>query len=119
MKIISDDEVFEREFDRLSKMPDAKMTAGLDAAFAAAYGQAEAQVHVRTGSLKASGKSETRSEEHTWDGEFSFGGPSTGINNPVDYAIYEKARGGAHDFLGNLQLAETLHVEAIKEGLTP
>ncbi len=45
---------------------------------------------------------------------------SAGINNPVDYAIYEKARGGDHNFM---EPVETLGDErlgaAMQRGLTP
>ena len=64
-----------------------------------------------------------------WEGEISYGGPSTGVNNPVDYAIYEAARGvggaggasnakGDHNFMRPLDLLDPEFVEAIVKGLS-
>lgn len=68
----------------------------------------QARTHVLTGSLKASGKTSTDFDGDEWTGEISYGGalwktPAPGPpNNPVDYAIFEMARGGEHDFLAPL-----------------
>lgn len=65
---------------------------------------------VRGGSLKASGKTETkRGGAGTIVGETTYGG-GTGVHGrKVDYAIYEIARGGSHDFI-TLALNDTQSV---------
>jgi hypothetical protein len=107
------------EMDRIGKMPDAKTSALLRAALEVAFANTQATVHVRTGSLRASGKTDADKDEFRskWEGVITYGGPSSGKNNPVDYAIYEKARGEEHNFLGNVHLTESLFVSAMKAGL--
>jgi len=57
-------------------------------------------VHVITGSLKASGKTvPAQIIGDTIVVGLRYGGFSQGVNNPVDYASDEFARGGSHDFL--------------------
>src|SRR5207244_2715073 len=54
----------------------------------------QAYVHVITGSLRASGKPDTHANRHEFRGEISYGGAAPGWpHDPVDYAIYERARG--------------------------
>lgn len=115
--IISDYRELDKEFDRLDGMPDARMNIMLDAVLAIGLKQTQAATHVITGSLKSSMKSDSEERRSSWIGTITAGGPSLGINNPVDYAIYEKARGGDHDFFGNLHLLHSLYILAIKNGL--
>lgn len=107
----------ERDLNHLDHQPDSKMKKLLDTVLTAGYVGTQELVHIRTGSLKSSGKEKTSSGKRQWQGEIRYGGPSAGINNPVRYAIYEKARGGAHDFMHNLTLTHSEFVEAIKEGM--
>jgi len=95
------------------------MKRNLDAVLELGFAQTQAVVHVETGSLKSSGNSSSKSDRLTkrWEGEIQYGGPSTSINNPVDYAIYEKRRDGAHDFFAPLHLLHPLYVSAILRGL--
>jgi hypothetical protein len=109
----------DRELDRLIGMPDPKAVAKLDAVLKAHETLVLLEVHVDTGSLKASIKSKAEVKLDTWIGTISAGGPSTGVKNPVKYAIYEKRRGGDHDFFGNLHLLKSMTVDAIKEALHP
>ena len=62
--------------------------------------QTQEVVHVITGSLKNSGNALTRHAGGQWYGEISYGGASPGaVNNPVNYAGFEQARGLQHDFM--------------------
>ncbi len=60
------------------------------------------RVHVLTESLKNSGKYTVRWEGRAFIVRITYGGSSSGVNNPVNYAIYEMARGGDHDFLADV-----------------
>lgn len=119
VKIIGDYSEIDREFDRLDHMPDEKAAKLLGFVLDVGFADTQAAVHVETGSLKSSGKTDTGVTGHNWHGEITYGGPSAGIHNPVDYAIYEKRRRGPHDFFGNLQLLDSLFATAMKEGLAP
>lgn len=85
-------------FNGLQK-PPVKTIGKLEKELALAYADTQAATHVITMSLKLSGVPSSDFDGDVWEGMISYGGPSTGVNNPVDYAIYEQARGGAHDFL--------------------
>jgi hypothetical protein len=126
----SDYTALDREIDRLGRMPDFKTVAELDAVLHQGFVKTQAAVHVETESLKASGKesSEVDKLDHAWEGEIEYGGPSLGPNNPVNYAIYEKARGaggaggpsdlkGDHDFMAPLPSLHPSYITAIKKGL--
>lgn len=106
-----------RIIDRLEKLggpPGFKVVAGLEAALHAAFVDTQIKTHIITGSLKASGKTESDfNGDSEWTGIISYGGSSTGVNNPVDYAIYEMARGGDHDFFRDLQLYDRQFAESI------
>lgn len=119
MKIVSNLQPWNREAGRLGRLPDAKTVAMLNAVLKDGLLEAVGLTHVDTGSLKSSAKSKSSKTLSQWEGEFSFGGPSAGINNPVDYAIYEKARGGEHDFFKAVHTLAPKFREAIKKGLTP
>lgn len=121
----------EREFDRLEKMPDFKTKAALDTVLRSGFAATQAAVHEETGSLKASGDSSTDTDRARarWEGNISYGGPSAGVNNPVDYAIYEQRRGvggaggisdvkGDHDFMRPLDALDAAYIEAIVKGLS-
>jgi hypothetical protein len=110
----------EDEIDRITKrMPTLEMKAALDTALDIAFASTQAVVHVQTGSLKTSGKKGSKSSKarKQWEGTIKYGGPSGGVNNPVDYAIYEKERDGAHDFFAPLHLMKPIFVAAISKGL--
>lgn len=116
----SDYSDIDKELDRVAGMPSPKAKIFLDAVLKEAFTESQASVHVITGSLKSSGKSksDTNKATHDWEGEFQFGGPSAGVNNPVDYAIYEKRRGGEHDFMANTTLLNSKWVAALLKGLS-
>lgn len=115
-RIVSDDRQAQAEFDRLIAMPTPKMSALLDGMLAQTYAATNLATHVLTGALKASEKVEKdKPRLHQWEGQVRFGGPSVPKN--VDYAIYERARGGDHDFLQPAIDSEPEWVTAIRLGL--
>lgn len=87
-------------------------TVKLEALVQTAFAETQAATHIITGSLKASGKTETDMHDDEWVGTIEYGGalwktPAPGpANDPVDYAIYEMARGGDHDFFAPLHVYE-------------
>jgi hypothetical protein len=107
----------EREVARLDKMPDARMAGLLGVVLNFGLAEVKGAVHIDTGSLKASGKSEDETSGKQWEGSFTFGGVSPGVNNPVDYAIYELARGDSHYFMSPVKDLDPLWVTAILTGL--
>lgn len=117
--ITSDYSEVEAELDRCIVQPSPKVIALLEAVLSTGFAATLAAVHIDTGSLKSSAKKESdvSFQTNTWTGTIRFGGPSLGVNNPVDYAIYEKARNGTHDFLAPLEVLDPLYVQSIKEGL--
>lgn len=82
----------------------------IEVLFRAAFEATQAATHIITGSLKASGHTNTDVTENAWTGQIIYGGPLFGApspgpaNDPVEYAIYELARGGAHDFLAPAEI---------------
>lgn len=88
--------------------PPHKPVGELEAMLAAAFAETQAATHIITGSLKASGKTNSEFDGDEWTGEIIYGGALWKAavpgppNDPVDYAIYEMARGGDHDFYGPL-----------------
>lgn len=119
--IKSDFRAIDREIDRITqRMPDAKMRAALDSVLNLGFKETQKAVHIETGSLKTSGKkgSKTSKVRKRWEGTIEYGGPSGGVHNPVDYAIYEKERDGTHDFMAPLYIIHPFFVAAIKKGLS-
>lgn len=116
----SDWSEIDAELDRLGRMPDPDMVARLDAGLAELFGFSQTVVHVETASLKGSGKKSSKVDRvrKRWEGEITYGGPSTGVNNPVDYAWYEQRRDDPHDFMKPVQvLSDTVLGGAIQGGL--
>lgn len=97
------------ELARVASLPGAEV-AKLDAAHAMNFLTATAEVDVLTGALKASGRATAFSAGTHWEGDMVWG--TLGYPSPVDYAIYEKARGGGHDWLETTRTA--LHETMIK-----
>lgn len=109
----------EADLDRIGSMPTPKSLAGLDSVLSAGFAMTQAAVHIDTTSLKQSGKksSTTDQSKAQWEGVIRYGGPSAGVNNPVDYAIYEKRRAGDHDFFSGLPALHPLFIAAIIKGM--
>ena len=99
--------------------PPHKTTKLLEALLDAAFMETQAATHVITESLKASGKVSSDFDGDKWEGVISYGGPLWRVptpgppNDPVDYAVYEMARGGTHDFFAPLIAFDGRFEEAI------
>lgn len=106
----------EREIARLERSP-ALAAVYLDAALNTSFKATQGAVHIITGSLKSSGKKSSSFDGDTWRGEIVYGGISLGVNNPVTYAIYEKARDGDHDFFTPLKALQSNYMRAILRAL--
>ena len=116
---VSLDAVIE-DLKRLSGPPGFKVVHALEGVLQAAFLETQAATHVITGSLKSSGRTSSDfTDEKVWEGEISYGGSLYRAvapgppNDPVDYAIYEMARGGAHDFFAGLPGFDADWVHAI------
>lgn len=89
----------QRELDRIKRIP-LNAIGDLEKLASSAFGATQAAVHIITGSLKLSGKLSTNFDGKSWDMQITYGGAAPGaVFDPVRYAIYERARGGAHDFM--------------------
>lgn len=102
--------------------PGPETTGPLEAALAGAFVATQAKTHIISGSLKASGKTESDLVGHKWTGEITYGGPLIGppagpgpAHDPVEYAIYEAARGPEHDPLAGLEVFDKQFEAAIDE----
>ena len=100
MRIEIHSKLVEANLERLADGPGIKDLIRFEAILGEQFTQTQARTHIDTGSLKRSGRHKSSMDRKTsrWEGEISYGGPST-PNNPVDYAHYEQARGGGHDFM--------------------
>lgn len=97
VRVHVDDDQQDREFRRLLDM--GPVTTELERILALQFAAGQAAVHVDTGSLRGSQEIDSDYAAGRWSGQISFGGASPGFaNDPVDYAVYEAARGGTHDF---------------------
>lgn len=107
---------WDHELDRLGELHHAAIE-GLEAVLDLAFTATQAVVHIQTGSLKSSGKTESDLHGEVWEGAIEYGGSSNGFpNDPVEYAIYEWERGGTHDFMRPAELFDDAYAEAIIEG---
>jgi hypothetical protein len=124
IQIHSDWSGIDAELDRLDRMPSEEMSGLLNAVLTSAFFATQAQVHVITGSLKGSGNASSEDshsggvEEGQWTGTIQYGGPSPGfIHDPVNYAAYEQARHGSHDFMAPFYAFQDAFIEAMRVGL--
>lgn len=95
--------------------PSWRLTSRLQSAHRLTFLDVQGKTHVITGSLKLSETTSTDYDGRTWEGHITAGGPSPGPNNPVNYAIYEMARGGEHNFFRDIPLFYRLYEEAIMQ----
>lgn len=97
---------------RLQEFFTPALRAELHSAISAAFADAQAKVHVLSGSLKASGRHGTVMRDHgdTWIGYMAWGGASA--PHDVDYAIYAMANGGDSDWLRDSHVYEE-HIDQI------
>ena len=105
----------EKEIDRLADGPTLKDILAFERVLAAQFAATQAKVHVITRSLKSSGKSASNYSQNKWEGTITYGGPSTGVHNPVDYAEYERERDASHDFLSPAHTIESGYIQAMNE----
>ena len=118
--LYADWDEFDREFDRLEKMPDPETVARLDLGLGLLFAVSQSDVHIDTTSLRRSGKQDSSVDEskHRWEGTITYGGLSTGVNNPVDYAWYEQRRDESHDFMrGVLDSSDMVIGDAVEKGI--
>lgn len=102
------------ELDRLRSMPTLSMTARLDMVLELGFDTARARVDVETGRLKASGKKNSKVLGSQWVGEFTFDAEN---EDGVAYGMYERERGGKHDFFSQTYLLDGMFRIALIGGL--
>ncbi len=90
---------FDREINRLADGPAIEYMLQFEIVLHEQFRASQAAVHVITRSLKSSGRMNSNHSKSSWEGQITYGGPSTGIHNPVDYAEFERERDGRHDFM--------------------
>jgi hypothetical protein len=111
-----DDRAQRAEFDRLLDM--GKVTTELERILAIQFAASNAAVHVETGSLRGSEDIDSDYTGGRWIGQISFGGASPGFpHDPVVYAVYEAARGGAHDFTIPITTRDQMYARAMRAHL--
>lgn len=111
-KIVND---IEKEVNRLSKGPSFQDMMRFERVLLSQFAATQSTVHVITGSLKSSGRIASSHGENKWEGEITYGGRSSGIHNPVDYAEYERERDQSHDFLAPAEKMEHMYIHAMNE----
>ena len=98
---------------RVSK-PSFLVTHELEGALSNVFAQTQANTHIISGRLKASGRTNTSFNGKEWSGTIEYGGDKyipTGTNlvtgaafqETAYYDVYEKARGGGQDFFKGLE----------------
>lgn len=107
----------ENEIDRLVNGPTAVDLLKFEAVLTAQFRATQTSVHKITFSLMRSGKMSSDMSNNSWEGVISYGGTTTGINNPVDYAEYERERGTSHDFLAPAIEMSDSYIQAMNDFL--
>lgn len=74
---------------------DAETIIALESALVTIFQATQAVVHVHSGRLRESGRTESSSDRNSWTGEILYGGGAS----RVKYAWFEQRRGGSHDFM--------------------
>lgn len=106
-----------RDLHVLENAPSARGVLAMSATLDLGLFVMKGATHVQTRSLQSSEKAEGDRKGSKWEGEISAGGVSTGVHNPVSYAIYEQARGESHDFLRITEVfLNPLWPKAVMEG---
>ena len=107
-------EGIEKEIDRLADGPTLLDIEKFENVLVNQFMATQSAVHVQTRSLKTSGQVASDIGNNQWAGTISYGGPSPGsINNPVDYAEYERERDGNHDFLAPAVKMSDYYIQAM------
>lgn len=102
------------EVERLARGPSSVDLLEFEIVLQDQYRATQAVVHKITRSLAMSGKMQSDIKGDKWEGEITYGGPSYGVHNPVDYAEYERERDGAHDFFRPLEGLSNGYVRAME-----
>lgn len=110
--------------DQVSDKPNYKTLGLLEGTLSGAFFITQAQVHIITGRLKASGRRESSLSDggHTWTGEIKYGGPS---GTPAYYGVYELYRHGSkpgfgpHDYFTGLEVFDEGFENAIHRHFDP
>jgi hypothetical protein len=92
--------------DRVAN-PSFMATQHLEEVLDMAYAHTQMQTDIITGRLKASGRTSSDFNGKKWTGKLEYGGADyipPGYSTPAYYGIYEKARGGQHDFMAGLEV---------------
>lgn len=108
----------ESELDRLKHLPGEKGKARMDTALKLAHTEIQSTVHVLSGALKASVKSDSVMADDVWEGEVSIG-------EGLGYAKFEQERKGIkaevgtpHDFIAvNEHIIDAQYLDAVMEVL--
>lgn len=103
------------ELDRLSAGPDLPTILKFESILETLFQETQHHVHVITESLKLSGRRWSDHPRSRWRGRITYGGASTGINNPVKYALFEQERDADHDFMRSLYDADPLWEGPIRD----
>lgn len=103
----------EDELERLIAGPSAADLLAFEGVLTSQFQATQQAVHVITGSLKSSGRVSSSNSQSKWEGTISYGGPSTGVHNPVKYAEYEREKDGLHDFLAPAKAMENQYIAAM------
>lgn len=108
----------EKELDRLIDGPNIEDVLEFEAVLASQFQITQQIVHIRTGSLRLSGKIKSVIDLSKWEGSITYGGPAAGaINNPVRYAHYEQERDGLHDFIEPIYSLDSRYGDALASWL--
>lgn len=119
IEIESDWSDVNRELDRLERLPNGAAITLLDALLGASFSAVEANVHILTGRLKGTGTVHSWTLGPLWEGRIHYGTPGFfdvhhhHYGPEVMYAIFEKRRGGTHDFFNPAKAMESAFVEGM------
>lgn len=118
IRIKSDYSHLDRLLDKVGSAPTAKGVQALEAMNRLALTEMQLSTHVDTSSLRFSEKESSEEGRNSWTGTLTAGGSTLGPKADVDYAIYEKARGGEHDFTASQALLAPAWAAAVMKGWT-
>lgn len=117
-----------RALRRIDSGPNSQTILRFESVLAGQFQATQEYVHIKTGSLKASGHISSELRDDVWSGVIEYGGPAPGYpNDPVDYAAYEQRRVGgrqvrdgkysgqitSHDFMTPIYGTGTAYAETI------
>jgi len=108
----------EKELDRIIDGPSIPDVLEFEAVLASQFQITQQIVHIRTGSLKLSGKLKSTIDLNKWQGEITYGGVApAAIHDPVKYAHYEQERDGLHDYMEPIYTLDSRYGDALESWL--